>query len=748
MKNLAIIIPVYNEEKFLPDFLKKIQVAIEKLQNRPKLIFVNDGSLDSTGNILRHQIKSSSDIIVDLKKNSGKGNAMRVGAEKAISNGAEYLIYMDGDGQHDPQHLPEFIAELRQFPIVFGFRKLKNSAPFIRKIGNNISSFIIKHVFRINRVGDVLCGYFGIRADIYQMIKWTSNDYGVEAEISAIVSKKRVPFKEILVNTIYLDRNKGVNIFHALLILSRIPMWTIRRHIDKFIKIFTFITLAFILALLAYKNPYSTTSLIPNIEPYPDTLYYSVPAWNFVNNKNFVMESFGYQSKIVTPPLYSIYLIPFFIFFRDIRSFYYANMLLVFGSLYFFLLTLNKVFYKKPVDELIIGLIGFFFVSNFYVYTQPSLLMTESSTLFLVTYALYALSFPISKLSAVFAGFVGLSLIMIKFSNLPVAIVFTLFYLYKILKEKNKFWIMFLTPVIMSLLIFVYYIFATKILIGHKNLSTNAGFSFKFFVSNFQGYLKILLGDSDRYLWFGYPLMSRLIAISSVLGIALSLFPNKLRYLSMQLLLIMLGIIGFMSFFYYRDIRYIGMAYPISLFFVCLLLFFIKEKVGNQFGLALIFIFAIAYLFLPNYSQIPNETSLVTYKKQIGLNFRHSEVPWNYLAVINFNSFFTSPKQNKPYLGTFLPPYFIDIYDNGNYNYLPISSTQEFIDNQQIQEKYKELINSGNEVYISPYYQNNKSSWRKDYENIVKEFNVSLVKEGCLGACSIYRLSNNPKTPI
>ena len=132
---------------------------------------------------------------------------------------------MDGDGQHDPSYLPVFIRALKKKPVVFGYRKLDKKMPIVRRLGNHIAYFIIHHIFRIHRYGDILCGYLGIRNDVYDRIRFRSDDYGVEAELSAIVGRCKIPFSEVEVSTIYLDTTKGVHMWHALQILLRIPMW-------------------------------------------------------------------------------------------------------------------------------------------------------------------------------------------------------------------------------------------------------------------------------------------------------------------------------------------------------------------------------------------------------------------------------------------------------------------------------------------------------------------------------------------
>ena len=88
---------------------------------------------------------------------------------------------------------------------------------------------------------------------------------------------------------------------------------------------------------LAYKNPFKENNLISNLEPSPDVFYYSVPAWNFIQGYGFKMMAFGKEISQLTTPFYGIYLLPFFVIFKDVRSYYFANLLLGFLSIVLFL---------------------------------------------------------------------------------------------------------------------------------------------------------------------------------------------------------------------------------------------------------------------------------------------------------------------------------------------------------------------------------------------------------------------------
>ena len=514
------------------------------------------------------------------------------------------------------------------------------------------------------------------------------------------------------------------------------------------------IVFAGIYFILALKNPYSSRSLVPNLEPYPDTLFYSTPAWNFAHGKGFVMQAFDYQSRIIPPPIYSLYLIPFFAAFNDVRSFYFANIALGFGSLLLFLLCAYRLLYRKISDLLIIAVIAVFFVTNFYIYTLPTLLMAENITLFISLCGLYLLITPLTKRGALLAGLLGVSMSLIKFSNAPLTITFYCLYGYRVFKSKSKKKVIssFLLSTGFAILVLALYLSMTKILVGHKNLSAGISFSPEHFTLNFMPYLKILVGQPERFLWFQNNLISPVVALVSLIGMGIGLWTTTLRKNSLYLLIYGLGTLVFMSFFYLRDIRYILTIYPLMLIFAGVTFIFVKNRFGTAATIVLMILVTGAYLLVPGFGYIPGERAIITFKKQVGLNLRHAETPWNYNATQEFNAYFAKnpSKKEKPYLATFLPPYYVNYYSQGDYKYLPLSMGQEFFREKQnapkvflisLEEYYRNLLAEGHEIYISPYYKGNLRSWEKDYNDLTKKFHLELVRKGCFDTCNIYKLS-------
>lgn len=220
---IAIIIPVFNESERINKTIKDILV-----NSKRQIIVVNDGSTDDTLMKVKSKFGGCRQVeIVSHEINLGKGAAMKTGAEKAWEMGMEAIIFMDGDGQHNPKYLADFTRYLNQSDLVFGYRSLNKNMPLIRKLLNRIASLIFKAFFNIRRK-DLLCGFFGIKKNVYKIIEWNSAGYEVEMEIATRVGKNKINFKEVKIKTVYVKKvgyTKGMNIWEAMKISRFIPLW-------------------------------------------------------------------------------------------------------------------------------------------------------------------------------------------------------------------------------------------------------------------------------------------------------------------------------------------------------------------------------------------------------------------------------------------------------------------------------------------------------------------------------------------
>jgi glycosyltransferase involved in cell wall biosynthesis len=217
--NIFIVIPFYNEEKHI------LRVAKSFAGYKLPVVLVDDGSTDSS----RLKIKDcrlKNLMILTHKINLGKGAAMKTGADFAFSKGADAVVFVDGDEQHLASDLPKFIDELKKgkYEAVFGSRSFGLGVPLVRFVGNKVVSIVLNLLFHIY-ISDVLCGYKALTKKAYRLVRWESAAYGVETEMVARLGKKRLPFKEVSVESIYHDKSKGVTVLDAFGIFGEIIKW-------------------------------------------------------------------------------------------------------------------------------------------------------------------------------------------------------------------------------------------------------------------------------------------------------------------------------------------------------------------------------------------------------------------------------------------------------------------------------------------------------------------------------------------
>lgn len=118
----SLIIPVYNEEDLINELAVRSVKAIESFTSNYEILFINDGSTDSTLRKLIEVRKQFSRIkIIDLSRNFGHQAAFTAGLEMALGN---YVAMMDGDLQDPPELLPEMYRKIKEdgFDIVSGKR--------------------------------------------------------------------------------------------------------------------------------------------------------------------------------------------------------------------------------------------------------------------------------------------------------------------------------------------------------------------------------------------------------------------------------------------------------------------------------------------------------------------------------------------------------------------------------------------------------------------------------------------------
>lgn len=539
------------------------------------------------------------------------------------------------------------------------------------------------------------------------------------------------------------------------------------------------VILVFFVALI-FKDPFSERTLIPNLEPYPDTLHYVTPALGLIRGNGFSVNREGRSFVPSVPPLYSLSLIPFFLIKPDPRVAYYTNVFLALSSVILFWLILKRFTENKLT--IITGLV--LYITNYFIYWVPSLVMAENLilTLYLAIVWLMLLKPTVTK--AIFTAVLAVAAYAVKYVNAPLSAIIVVLYIMKILsakevKTKKKVIASFLISglfayVLLSVFENVFYgknsltqfSFFINVISGSifKSGAASAGassaggssmvwFSISYIKLNLPVYIRALLGTPSRFLWDYTPIVPGFVGVAGLLGLLINVFTKKSRFISIVLLSFIFSSVIFLSTFYTHDTRYIYIAIPTLIIGLVMFLLTIENRISvnkNIIFQCLLAAFLLWYI-AGNFTRI---------KSQISLNFRYAETPWNYISVKKTNEFFASvKKQNnkKPVLISALPPFFVDYYSNGNYTLLPLSYEQEFQgqkareiiwgpnDYSDLSKLYKKYLTEGYDVYVSRSGLGNESYTNRDFNKIVAEFNTQLVFSGCFDQCNIYMIKLKEK---
>ena len=183
--NLIAVIPARDAAGTVGAVVRGLRQAVPGLS----VLVVDDGSVDATGeaardagaNVVRHDV------------NQGKGAALQTGFDEALRRGAEGVLALDADGQHDPAVAPRLIAELTRADLVIGSREGdRTGMPWLRRATNDVTTWFVSRLAG-QRVPDSQSGYRAIRASVLRAVRPESRRFEYESEF--LIGAARAGFK-------------------------------------------------------------------------------------------------------------------------------------------------------------------------------------------------------------------------------------------------------------------------------------------------------------------------------------------------------------------------------------------------------------------------------------------------------------------------------------------------------------------------------------------------------------------------
>ncbi len=162
---LAVIIPVYNEEEIIAEVITKWAEVLTELNIDFELVAYNDGSKDHTLKILKDLEKKTSQLIVCDKVNSGHGPTILKGYQENIH--ATWIFQVDSDDEMGPEYFKNFWLNREGYDFMIGRRYGRKQSVFRSLI--SLISRVTVHVFYGKSVQDVNCPYRLMRVEAFKI---------------------------------------------------------------------------------------------------------------------------------------------------------------------------------------------------------------------------------------------------------------------------------------------------------------------------------------------------------------------------------------------------------------------------------------------------------------------------------------------------------------------------------------------------------------------------------------------------
>jgi len=161
---VSVVIPVYNEEKNLPELIERCRRACRVLQRRYEIVLVNDGSRDGSARLIEAAAEAAPDEIVGvfLNRNYGQHSALMAGFSEAQG---EIVITLDADLQNPPEAIPQLAAKMDEGFDVVGTVRVHRRDSLFRRISSAAVNRLVQRVTGV-KMHDYGCMLRAYRADV------------------------------------------------------------------------------------------------------------------------------------------------------------------------------------------------------------------------------------------------------------------------------------------------------------------------------------------------------------------------------------------------------------------------------------------------------------------------------------------------------------------------------------------------------------------------------------------------------
>ncbi|MCK4852288.1 MAG: glycosyltransferase family 2 protein [Candidatus Omnitrophica bacterium] len=202
--NTIVVVPSYNEARTIGG------IVCDTVKMGFNVLVIDDGSTDGT----QREALDNGAMVIGHRQNRGKGMSIREGVRYVLEKmNYEWMIIMDGDGQHHPEDIPILVQASRHdgIDIIIGNRMMyPKTMPSVRYWTNRFTSLVVSHLCG-QSVPDSQCGYRLVRVAALKKMELTSERYDIESEMLIEAARNNMKIVSVPIRTIYGSEVSEIN---------------------------------------------------------------------------------------------------------------------------------------------------------------------------------------------------------------------------------------------------------------------------------------------------------------------------------------------------------------------------------------------------------------------------------------------------------------------------------------------------------------------------------------------------------
>lgn len=219
-------IPCFNTGAFIADIVSRASKYVDQV------IVINDGSHDGTA----REAEAVGALVINHDKNRGYGEAVKSCFEAAKAKGADILVTLDGDGQHNPDEIPKVVALIlnNSADIVIGSRFLddQTNMPGYRRFGIKLITFLFNFGSKV-KVQDAQSGFRAYSKQVLNRISATEAGMSISVETLIKARAYGLKIREVAISCQYHPLSSSMNpVIHGLIVALSVVKLRLKSLVD------------------------------------------------------------------------------------------------------------------------------------------------------------------------------------------------------------------------------------------------------------------------------------------------------------------------------------------------------------------------------------------------------------------------------------------------------------------------------------------------------------------------------------